>query len=273
MSEEFIDGLLENPTADPSEAVIPDPSEYNILEPVNGDMKFDTLGEFHIFKAACPVDLHDASTWYAHALTVHYPLAQQEEVDTILSDIEERGGEVTETQQLFDLRQRAKALETQWTDFLDSHEYRPVYEYYTFHASEGGLLTSGYREWSFGDKETGSVGVPVPQGAELIFIGFHADVFPTTGKVIIDIRDYFDADTPTVVHSIVVDGATDGGGEKNNATKQVHLPVNSPVLESVAPVVGVYTNHASGRISKARVSFNFRKQVGTALFLKEETNE
>lgn len=140
--------------------------------------------------------------------------------------------------------------------------YKPVYEYRDIWAEESGGTNPNNAQWSFGNGATGYIGLPIDAGWEVIQLGFHADTYPSTATIQIDLMSY---NTPSLaaantIASVSLTSATDGGGTINNAYKLADVSAVVP-----AGVVGFITRGATGNISDARVYARLRRQVGTCV--------
>lgn len=142
---------------------------------------------------------------------------------------------------------------------------QPLYEYKEIWAEESSGTNAGSAEWSFGNGATGFIGLPIDDGWEVFEMGFHADTYPATAQIQIDLMDY--GNTPSdaaanTISSLSLSGATDGGGTTNNAYKLESVgPTPIPVTGSTT-VIGFITRGQSGSISDARVYARLRRQIG-----------
>jgi len=90
-----------------------------------------------------------------------------------------------------------------------------VYEYRDIWSEEAGVLNADNSQWSYGNGSTGFIGLPIDSGWEVVAMYFHADTYPATGSVVIDLMDYgLDPSNATAntIATISVTSATDGGG-------------------------------------------------------------
>lgn len=144
---------------------------------------------------------------------------------------------------------------------LAVHEYRDIW------AEERLNPNTSTPQWSFGDGTTGFVGLVIDAGWEVEAMYFHADVFPVTGQISVDLMNYGGTPTNAAVNTlanIALVNAADGGGQTNNAFKYKKLtaPVAVPTAVSGATVIGFTTRSFSGPISNMRVGARLRRKVG-----------
>lgn len=142
----------------------------------------------------------------------------------------------------------------------------PLYEYRDIWAEESGGTTANSAEWSFGNGATGFMGLPIDAGWEVFALYFHADTYPATATIQVDLMNY--GNTPSsaaanTIASIALVSSTDGGGATNNAYKFEVLaaPVEIAVTGNTT-VVGFITRGETGAISDARVGARLRRQIG-----------
>lgn len=163
------------------------------------------------------------------------------------------------------LKSRVEALESATLNTTTA----PLYEYRDIWAEESGATNANSAEWSFGNGATGFIGLPIDSGWEVEAMYFHADTYPATATIQVDLMNY--GNTPSnaaanTIASISLANAADGGGGTNNAYKyQIFVaPVPIPVTGS-STVIGFITRGETGNISDARVGARLRRQVGTVV--------
>lgn len=136
----------------------------------------------------------------------------------------------------------------------------PVYEYRDVWAEESSGLNANSAEWSFGNGAVGFMGLPIDAGWEVFAIYFHADTYPSTARVQVDLMNYGNvpsAAAANTITSISLANAFDGGGGINNGYKYETLanPVTVPT-----GVVGFITRGLTGNVSDARVGVRLRRK-------------
>lgn len=141
-----------------------------------------------------------------------------------------------------------------------------LYEYRDIWAEESGATNPNSAEWSFGNGATGFMGLPIDNGWEVVALAFHADTYPATATIQVDLMNY--GNTPSnaaanTIASISLANATDGGGVTNNAYKYEVLasPIAIPVTGS-STVIGFITRGETGAISDARIYARLRRKIG-----------
>lgn len=142
----------------------------------------------------------------------------------------------------------------------------PLYEYRDIWAEESGAVSAGTAQWSFGNGATGFMGLPIDAGWEVEAMYFHADTYPATATVQVDLMNYGNVPSnaaANTITSISLSSSTDGGGATNNAYKYERLatPVLIPVT-GTSTVIGFITRVRTGAISDARVGARLRRQIG-----------
>jgi hypothetical protein len=140
---------------------------------------------------------------------------------------------------------------------------QPVYEYRDIWAEESGRTNANSAEWSYGNGATGFIGLPVDSGWELTALALHADTFASQAVLSVDAMAY-PASSPgssaaNSLATITINGATDGGGEVNNAFK--FLELTSPVAVPVTRF-GFITRTRTGNSSDVRVYARLRRKAG-----------
>jgi len=140
----------------------------------------------------------------------------------------------------------------------------PLFEYRDIWAEESGATTANSSEWSFGNGATGFIGLPFDGDAwELTGMYFHADTYPATATIQVDLMNYGNVPSnaaANTIASINLTSSTDGGGNTNNAYKyEVFTP---PVSIPDNALVGFITRDETGAISDARVGARLRRQIG-----------
>lgn len=142
----------------------------------------------------------------------------------------------------------------------------PLYEYRDLWAEEGGGTDANSAEYSYGNGSTGFIGLPIDgdEGWELVELRLNADTFAANAVLQVDAMAYPSngpgSSTANTLASILVNGATDGGGEVNNARKVVVLPTPVPVPTCA---LGFITRTRTGNSSDVRVFARLRRQTGT----------
>ena len=141
-----------------------------------------------------------------------------------------------------------------------------LYEYRDIWAEEGGAVTANSAEWSFGNGDTGFIGLPIDQGWEVEALYFNADAFAPNGAVRVDLMDYGASPSNAVSNTIAtisLNSPTDGGGAANNAFKYKAVDPPEPIpVTGDATVLGFITRVSFGTISEARVGARLRRKVG-----------
>lgn len=142
----------------------------------------------------------------------------------------------------------------------------PLYEYRDIWAEESGAVNAGTAQWSFGNGATGFMGLPIDAGWEVEAMYFHADTYPATATVQVDLMNYGNSPSnaaANTITSISLSSSTDGGGATNNGYKyeQLATPVLIPVT-GTSTVIGFITRVRTGAISDARVGARLRRQIG-----------
>lgn len=139
----------------------------------------------------------------------------------------------------------------------------PHYEYRTIVAEESAVLNPNTTEWSYGDRDTGYIGIPLPAGFQLVEIGFNADIHAANGSVEVSVRDWqVSSPTAPILGSISLADPSDGFGQVNRSAKIVDLV--GTVLTAPA-LVGFRTESKSGTVSSARVYATFRRKIGNVV--------
>jgi len=149
-------------------------------------------------------------------------------------------------------------------------ETKPLYEYRDLWAAEGSRLNAGTAEWSYGNGETGFIGIPFDEDWEVVQMAFSADTHAATASVQVDLMNY---NTPSnaasnTISSIRLANAADGGGATNNSRK---VEVFDPPIKVPAGKIGFITRALTGNISDARVYARFRRQIGDYVSSVEPT--
>lgn len=145
-------------------------------------------------------------------------------------------------------------------------EKQDLYEYRDIWAEESGAANANNSEWSFGNGATGFMGLPIEAGWEVISMYFHADTYPATGTIQVDLMNY--GNTPSnaaanTIASISLSSSTDGGGATNNGYKyeSYATPIPVPTTGGVT-VIGFITRAVTGTISDERVGARLRRKIG-----------
>lgn len=141
-----------------------------------------------------------------------------------------------------------------------------LYEYRDIWAEESGGADANNSEWSFGNGATGFMGLPIEAGWEVTSMYFHADTYPATGTIRVDLMNY--GNTPSnaaanTIASISLSSSADGGGATNNAYKyeSYATPIPVPTTGGVT-VIGFITRTVTGTISDERVGARLRRKIG-----------
>lgn len=141
-----------------------------------------------------------------------------------------------------------------------------LYEYRDIWAEEGGGLNANSSQWSYGNGAVGFMGLPIDAGWEVEAMYFHADTYPATASVTVDLMNY--GNTPSnaaanTISSISLTSSTDGGGITNNGYKYetYPTPITIPVTGTTT-VIGFITRSLTGSISDARVGARLKRKVG-----------
>lgn len=145
---------------------------------------------------------------------------------------------------------------TKWTV-----ETKPVYEHRDIWGEEASALNTNSGEWSHGNGSVGLIGMPFNDGWEIVAMGFHADTFPSTATVRVAIHDHSQIASNAVANdlaSISLNGATDGGGQINNAYKYEEF--STPVAVPAGALLGFITRGVTGNIVDARVYARLRRK-------------
>lgn len=165
-----------------------------------------------------------------------------------------------------DLRKKVQDISaSQTTTPVIATETVPVYEYRDIWAEESGGANTNSAEWSYGNGATGFMGLPIDDGWEIEAMYYHADTFPSQGRIQVDLMNY--GNTPSnaaanTITSISVNGATDGGGAVNNAYKYSKLAAAVPIpAAGGVTTIGFITRVVSGNISDHRVGARLRRKV------------
>lgn len=144
-----------------------------------------------------------------------------------------------------------------------------LYEYRDIWAEESGGADANNSEWSFGNGAVGFMGLPIEDGWEVISMYYHADTYPATGTIQVDLMNY--GNTPSnaagnTIASISLSSSTDGGGATNNAYKYESYPTPIPVpTTGGVTTIGFITRGVTGTISDQRVGARLRRKVGEYL--------
>jgi len=140
----------------------------------------------------------------------------------------------------------------------------PEYEYYSYWAEESAGLGANNLEWSWGNGDTGVIGLPVGNGVEVIAMAFHADVSPAVSSVVIELLDIQNASTNDIIQTITV--VNNGDGQANNS----HLYVDfrsAPIPCADGAVLAFGTGALTGAISSARCGVWTRQETGRNLLI------
>lgn len=141
----------------------------------------------------------------------------------------------------------------------------PIYEYNLIWAEEGSGTNANTAEWSFGNGAAGFMGLPFGEGWEITEMFFMADTYAATSTITVAVHNHREVASNAIgndLASISLASATDGGGQTNNAAKNVTL--NPPVPVPNNAVLGFITRGLTGSIGDARVGVRLRRQVDTA---------
>lgn len=133
-----------------------------------------------------------------------------------------------------------------------------VYEYMDIWAEEGGTLSNGSSQWSFGNGATGNIGLAMSNGWEVIGMGFSCDNYSASTWIEVECIDYVSGNSIAYIELI---NANDGGGSENNARKYEDL-TGAPSLVPNDAILGFRTVHRTGYAADGRVSVRLRRLVG-----------
>jgi len=139
-----------------------------------------------------------------------------------------------------------------------------LYEYRDIWAEESGGTNANNTEWSFGNGATGTIGLPIGEGWEVVEMYFQADVYAATATIQVDLLDMSDGLTgvANTVSSIRLSNSTDGGGQTNNAFKIELYATPISVGNTATGLLGFITRGETGNISDARVGARLRRKIG-----------
>ena len=136
------------------------------------------------------------------------------------------------------------------------------YAYSTVQGEDTGTSSDGFR-LSHGNGDEGSIGFRVPNGAELVSVGFQADAGDANDGVdfeFFDIRD--PANLPPPIHTHNVSGLGDGI-VGNPHTFENLLPNPVPIPDGA--VIGVKNSNVVGVYSSYRLIYTYRYPTGRTI--------
>ena len=138
----------------------------------------------------------------------------------------------------------------------------PEYEYYNYWAEESGNLATNSWQWSWGNGDTGVIGLPVGDGVEVIAMGFHAD---NTAAVTDDMQvDLYDIQGNAQVFIARIDVINSGQGIEDNMYQYDNLR-SSPVAVPDGAVLAFRSGTEVGNVNGARVGVWTRQETGRLL--------
>lgn len=142
-----------------------------------------------------------------------------------------------------------------------------VYEYRDIWAEERTGASGNSGQWSFGDSAVGFFGLPVDAGWQVEALYFNADSYAANATVNVDLMNYGLNPTNAAANTLAtisLAGATDGGGQINNAFKyrKLPVPVAIPTGASGATLIGFITRATTGAVTNMRVGARLRRKVG-----------
>lgn len=141
-----------------------------------------------------------------------------------------------------------------------------IYEYRDIWAEEGAGLSNGSAQWSFGNGSVGFIGLPIDSGWEVEAMYYHADTYPATATVRIDLMNYGNVASNAAgntIASISLSSSTDGGGTTNNAYKYQKYATPIPInTTGSSTVIGFITRSEVGNVTDSRIGARLRRKVG-----------
>lgn len=137
----------------------------------------------------------------------------------------------------------------------------PLYEYSDNWAEESGAISNNNSQWSWGNGDTGNIGLPMGDGWEIYEDYIQADAGGSAVETLsIEVVDRQTVAAGVAFHTFEIIGA--GNGQDNNA----HI-INDLRAAAVAvpdgAVVGFRTLTEVGTWASARVGIRLRRQIGT----------
>ena len=126
-----------------------------------------------------------------------------------------------------------------------------LWSHWSIWAEEGGGLTKGSREWSFGNGAVGFIGLPMKDGVFIEGMGIHCDTYPSQAKITVQCLDFRDTINAPVLCDISLKNSIDGGGVTNNARKVVMF--DNAIEITSGSTIGFRTKALVGAVSDARV--------------------
>ena len=136
----------------------------------------------------------------------------------------------------------------------------PEYEYYNYWAEESGNSSDNNFQWSWGNGDSGVIGLPVGDGVEIIAVAFHADNGGSAGEDIqIRTVDIQNINSLVTLHTLDVVAA--GQGQDNNAHLYQDLRAN-PVVVPDGGVLSFETGVENGIYNGMRCGIWTRQLTG-----------
>lgn len=131
----------------------------------------------------------------------------------------------------------------------------PEYRHDNYFVEESGNLSNSNYQWSWGNGDTGFIGVPIGSGCEIIAFSFNGDNAGANDTVSIDIVDMQNGQT--IIHTF----ATTNQGQANNYNYYEDAE-NSPIALPDNMVLGFRTRTEVGIINGARIGLWTRRETG-----------
>ncbi len=125
-----------------------------------------------------------------------------------------------------------------------------LYEKIVIWAEEGADLATNTREWSYGDRGVGRIGIPLPEDWEAYAISFHADVADAGVTVEVSVYDY--SVTEASLFTFTASGAT------NNISYTQILA--TPIAIPAGTALGFRSGAISGVVRDARAAVWLRRR-------------
>ena len=135
-----------------------------------------------------------------------------------------------------------------------------IYEYSDNWAEEAGAISNNNNQWSWGNGDTGNLGLPFGDGWEIYETYIQADSGGANGaSLTIDVVDRATNDAGNQFHTIEIIDA--GDGQVNNAWV-LHDHRAAPIAVPDGAVMGFRTNTEVGTWASARVGIRARRSIG-----------